>query len=117
MKKLFYLFLIGICVAYYYPAKPNSTLYKLQTRIKSAGRSEADYREELSYKRAELAAYEKAIADITAKIEGVVANGPICPISGERAITTVTDDPRDDLRAKCEALREEIRELEDNIEE
>ncbi|ABA87785.1 hypothetical protein Pcar_0525 [Syntrophotalea carbinolica DSM 2380] len=115
MKKLLYLVFIGICVACFYPAKPNSTLHKLQTRIKSVGKSEADYREELSYKRAELAAYEKAITDITANIESVVANGPICPITGERAITTVTDDPRDDLRARCELLREEIRALEDNI--
>jgi chromosome segregation ATPase len=115
MKKLLLFVFIGMSAAYFYPAKPSSNLYKMQTRIKSVGKSEADYREELSYKRAELAAYEKAITDISANIERVIANGPVCPITGEKATTTVTDDPRDDLRAKCESLREEIRELEDKF--
>lgn len=115
MKKLLCLLFVGISAAYFYPAKPSSNLYKLQTRIKSIGKSEADYREELIFKREELAAYEKAITDISAKIENVIANGPVCPITGERATTTVTDDPRDDLRAKCDLLREEIRVLEDKI--
>lgn len=115
MKKLPYFVLIAMCFVYFYPAKPSSNIYKIQKRMKSIGKSDADCREELRYKREELAAYEKAIKDITANIESVIANAPICPETGRRAITTVTEDPRDDLQAKCESLREEIRVLEEII--
>ncbi len=115
MKKIIFLILIGVAVVYLYPAKTNSSLHKVQSSLKSIGKSEADFREELRYKREELAAYEKAVTDITANIEKVIATGPICPTTGERAITTVTEDPRDELRAKCEALKEEIRVLEERI--
>ena len=114
MKKLLYLGLV-VAAIYFYPTNPGTVLYKVQSSLKSIGKSEADYRQELGYKKAELAAYEKAIVDITTNIENVIASGPICPTTGRKAVTTLTEDPRDDLRAKCERLKEEIRKLEERI--
>lgn len=116
MKSLIYLGLIVLVIAFFYPTKPGSTLHRFQDSIKSIGKSEADYRVELRNKQEELAAYEKVIDDITNEFERAVANAPVCPITGRKAETTITEDPRDELQEKCEALREEIRMLEEKLE-
>ena len=110
-----YLGLVIAALVFYYPATPHSSLQKLQNSIKSLGKSDADLGEELGYTRAELAAYQEAIVAITANFEHEVANAPICPTTGRRAITTITEDPRDELRSKCAALKEKIRLLEEQI--
>jgi chromosome segregation ATPase len=116
MKNLIYLGLLVLVIAFFYPAKPGSTLHRFQGSIKSIGKSGADYRAELRNKQNELAAYEKVIDDITTEFERAVVNAPVCPITGQKAETTITEDPRDELREKCEALREEIRVLEEKLE-
>jgi len=115
LKKFVYLLLIVVAAAYYYPAKPSSALYQIQSRVKSVGKTKADYEKELYYKKEELKAYEKAIVDVTNEIESMYANAPICPTTGQKAITTITKDPRDEMEARCDVLRKEIQELEAKI--
>jgi len=116
MKKLFFLLMIAAVTVYFYPSAPQALLHKLQGSLESLGKSEADERRELAGKRAELAAYEKAVDDITARLDREVANAPVCPTTGQKAIINITQDPRDEVRAKCDILREEIRVLEERVE-
>lgn len=95
--------------------KSVSTLEKIQAGLKLAFKSKADIRKELGYKRANLASFEKAIEDLSNQFERLQESGPVCPTTGQKAITTITQDPRDDLRQRCEGLRVEISLLEEEL--
>lgn len=116
MKKLFALLLIVVAaVLYFYPFEPDSSLYSLQSRIKSIGNSEDDYRQALVQKQNELERYEEMIERITADFERRAANTPICPKTGEKIEIKMTNDPRPGLREKCDTLLAEIEEIEEKL--
>ncbi len=95
--------------------KKVSSLQKLQSGFESIFKSNDDIRKELNLKKSKLAAFEKAIVDIGNQFERLEESGPICPTTGRKAITTISQDPRDDLREKCEVMRVEISLLEEEL--
>jgi hypothetical protein len=109
------LLLLIAAAVWFYPAPPDSGFHRLQLQVRSMGDSHEQEREELRGKKLELAEYERVIGEITAEDARMVENAPICPINGQKALTTMTQDPRPELRAKCDTLREEIRALEAKI--
>ena len=116
MKKLFaFAFIMVAAVMYFYPFEPDSSLYRLQSSIKTIGKSEEDYRQELMQKENELESYEEIIERITADFERAAANTPICPKTGKKIEIKMTDDPRPGLREKCDALLAEIEALEEKL--
>lgn len=116
MKKLFaFLFIVVAAVFFFYPFEPDSSLYGLQSRMKSIGSSEDDYQHELVQKQNELERYEDMIERITAGFERTAANTPICPKTGRRIEIKMTNDPRPGLREKCDILLAEIEALEGKL--
>ena len=116
VKKGFYLGLIvAAALLYFYPFSTDSSLYRIQSSLKSIGKSEADYREELLSKQEELAAYEKMIEDIAIDFENAAANAPVCSKTGRQIEIKMTQDPRPELRRKCEGLRLEIQRIEEEL--
>lgn len=122
MKKLFFLAVLFIGATgalYYLPIKQDSALYGLKSFVVEKGASvkmsSADPQGEIRNKEEELRAYENAIAQIDAEDERIRADGPVCPTTGEKAISTITSDPRPELREKIQRLRSEIADLESKI--
>ncbi|OHB32497.1 MAG: hypothetical protein A2X84_04340 [Desulfuromonadaceae bacterium GWC2_58_13] len=117
MKRLIVLGIVLGALIYGNPEQSSRVFKIFKDKSLPVLKANAEYREELEYKMAELAAYQKAIDDITADMERIEENAPICPMTGNKAITIITKDGRDELRAKSEVLEEEIRLLEDKLKE
>lgn len=113
MRKVFYIGLATIAaLLYFFPFEHNSGLYRIQTVLKSIGKSEADYRHELMLKQQELSQYEDMIQSITTQFENAAANAPICPRTGRKIEIALDNDPRPEYLSKCNALRAEIQAIE-----
>ncbi|MBI2411982.1 MAG: hypothetical protein HYV24_02065 [Deltaproteobacteria bacterium] len=125
MRKIFYgaVLLTGAVVALYFlPVRQDSALYGIKSFVVEKGASirmsrasSADIQQELHYKKEELRAYEDAIIKIDAADEQMRADAPVCPTTGEKAIVTISSDPRTDLREKIQRLENEIAALESRI--
>lgn len=77
----------------------------------SSTKSEQEKQEFLAAKREELKAYEDALEKVEADIARMSQVGN-CPITGRPNEFRLDNDPRPELRAKIEKVKEEIRELE-----
>ncbi|MBI5642708.1 MAG: hypothetical protein HY954_04455 [Deltaproteobacteria bacterium] len=125
MKSLFsiaFLFVCATVALYFLPIKQGSALYGIKSFVVKKGASikmsrgdTADPQQELRYKKEELRAYKDAIAKIDAADEQMKADAPICPTTGQKAIVTISSDPRQDLRKKIQRLENEIADLETRI--
>ncbi|MCJ8503181.1 hypothetical protein [Desulfatitalea alkaliphila] len=116
MRRYFYFGLVAFAaLLYFFPFEHNSGLYRIQQVVKSIGKSEADYRNELMLKQQELRQYEDMIQSITIQIENIIANAPICPKTGRRIEIALDHDPRPEFLSKCNTLREEIKTIEDKL--
>ncbi len=113
--------LVGLIVAVglllFYPFKPGSALSKIQSDLRTIGKSEADYRIELAKKLEEVERYEDMIDRITSSFENAAANAPICPKTGRKIEIVMDKDPRPELREKCDILWAEIEDIEMKLEE
>ena len=109
------LVMIGGASAFFFSSDSSAGLQKITTSLKLIGKSDADLRQELYYKEANLGSLEKMIDDIGKQHENLVKNAPICPTTGRRATIKMTKDPRGELREQCKVLREEIRVLKEQL--
>lgn len=119
MKKIFFLFLVIVVAAlYFWPAKPDSGIQRVKTRIadmfSSVSSPGKDYNQELAAKQVELQSYEEVLKQTEAQIEQwkTEAESRICPTTGRPGIFELKEDPRPNLREKIDRLRQEIAELE-----
>jgi cell division protein FtsL len=123
MKKIAILVLFaaaGILTYNIVIASPGSMLYQVKKRtvdwVESIGISKSDYQEQLNYKTAELAEYEKALAwadEEVVKMENT--SGPACPRTGIASTYKVTGDPRPQIRQHIDDLKTEIATLNEKI--
>jgi hypothetical protein len=118
MKWLF-IVLITVLVAFFLcPAQPDSQLYAVRSQIAdrfkpgpSAGKSEQEKQELLAAKREELKAYEDTLQQVEADIVKM-SNVGTCNITGQPNQFKLDKDPRPELQAKIDKVKEEIRQLE-----
>ena len=118
-KYIFLLLLIGVAAFFFWPVGKDSEICKsrrsLINRVILVGKSSDKCREELELKKAQVEAYEKAIAQVDADFERMNAEIPVCPITGKKSELNITEDPRPELRAKIQVLQEEIKVLESKV--
>ncbi len=118
MKKVFIVGLIVLVGMFlFYPSAPGSALSKIQSDLRTIGKSDADYRKELAHKLKEVEQYEDMIDRITTSFENAAANAPICPKTGQQIEIAMDKDPRPELREKCDVLWDEIEEIEKKLDE
>ena len=116
MKKALVLGLVVVVGGiYFYPFAPGTGLYKIQSGLKTIGKSEAGYRRELAQKQEALKGYEDMIEQITTGFENAAANAPFCPQTGQQIEIKMDNDPRPELREKCAVLRLEIQNIEKKL--
>ncbi len=118
-KYFFGVLLIGMAAFFFWPVDKDSAIYKYRHSITDSapgiGKSNDELKEELELKKAQLEAYEKGLEQADANIQHIYDDAPVCPRTGQKAIVTITQDPRPELRAKIDGLKEEIRALESKI--
>ncbi len=118
-KYFFGALLIGLSVFFFWPVDQESAIYRYRHSITDSatniGKSNDELKEELELKKAQLEAYEKGLEQAETNIQRMHDDAPVCPRTGQKAIVTITQDPRPDLRAKIDELKEEIRVLESKV--
>jgi hypothetical protein len=108
-----------------WPAQPESRLYVFRSRLtdqfKSIGSvvglssASEEARQAIGNKKAELKAYEEALLKVDAEIANARANVGTCPITGQPNGFILNQDPRPEVQAKIDQLKEEIMELEKKL--
>ncbi len=115
MKKRVIFLIVSATVLYLYPARPGTALHQVKSSVLvnllPAATSKNEIRSQLSCKQEELQAYEKVLIDIDAEHDRMLANAPICPTTGRKAVVTMATDPRPEIHRKIEQLNEEIGKL------
>ncbi len=118
-KYFFGALLIGLAVFFFWPVDKDSAIYGYRHSITDSatniGKSNDELKEELELKKAQLEAYEKGLEQAETNIQHIYDDAPVCPRTGQKAIVTITHDPRPEVRAKIDQLKEEIRALESKI--
>lgn len=82
--------------------------------VGSPAKSSVENNELLANKRAELKAFEDALEKVDADIARMQSEVGICPITGQPNQFILKEDPRPEIRARIDKLKEEISQLEKN---
>jgi len=118
-KYIFWLIMIGLAAFFFWPVGQESAVYKYRhSAIDHATfsfKSNDECKQELELKKEQMAAYEDAIVKADEAFEKMAAEIPVCPQTGQRSPLRIKDDPRPELRAKVETLKEEIKVLESKV--
>ena len=122
-KYIMGILLISLAAFFFWPVNKDSKIIeyrhsitsKVTNSVTDIGKSNDELKEELELKKAQLEAWEKGLEQTEANIQRMYDEAPVCPRTGQKAIITLTQDPRPEIRAKIEGLREEIRVLESKV--
>lgn len=106
LKAVFVMALLG-CVLYFGYSFAKGTSFLPAIGLSSQGNPET-----ISNLKAELPAYEDGLQRIEAQIAHDRANVGTCAITGQPNQYILNQDPRPELQAKIEQLKQEIRKLE-----
>jgi len=101
----------GVCY-FGYQSFGGKSKAEIVSSIENSLRSDEERQQLIINKKAELKAYEEGLQRIEEEDARLKANVGTCPITGQPNKVEMTKDPRPELRAKIETLKEEIRQLE-----
>lgn len=122
MKWLCITGIIVVASFFLWPAQPESRLYGVRNQVKDRftsfgsvvglSSSSEDDRQTIANKMAELQAYEAALQKVENDIATARANVGTCSITGQPNQFILNKDPRPEVQARIDTLKEEIRVLE-----
>jgi peptidoglycan hydrolase CwlO-like protein len=115
-------FLAVLASFFLWPAQPESRLYAFRSQLTDQFKSirnavgvsavNGEDKQAIANKMAELNAYEDALQKVEADIANAQANVGTCSITGQPNEFRLTQDPRPEIQAKIDQLKEEIKLLE-----